>query len=238
MHTPKIGRSKKAKQIKDILESVNMPEHVDTAHTILGNRILFVSILPDSDQPNPCDEMDGFGMMHSLSNRHFNHITMEHAQSILEENKDAVRLSYFEHGNCLWMVSDAPTPPGVEFQWDGVRFAGLWVPDKCLLDEVDGLTTEARHTRMQQFATQACETYSQWCNGEIYGYSVSLYKLRKDTQGEPYEKEDDYRRDKAIEEDSCFGFFGYDCVQQEVKALIKNILADNAKLKSTNEVSK
>lgn len=201
---------------------VKIPEYARCTPeaTIVGDHIVFVTIDYDISPENPCKAWDGFGEIRSLSNRHINRIDRDEAKELLESDEDVVALSYFEHGNSLWMVMNSPTPAGVEFRWDGVRFAGVWIPDKCVRESYTGQDGLPRRDWMVEQAKSACETYTQWVNGEVYGYNVEIYKLRKDDDGEPYDLESDYRRENTIFEDSCWGFYGWEHVEQEVKDVI------------------
>lgn len=53
--------------------------------------------------------------------------------------KRAFFVSYFEHGQCVWMRVGGNVPAGVEFQWDGVRYAGMliWEPKGTPLPPMD-----------------------------------------------------------------------------------------------------
>ena len=95
--------SKNMKRIQ--VTQPNLPEFEGTAHTIIGNRILFVEAMHDQDCSNPCEDQDGFGEIRSLSNRHINNIDYDEAKELLENDADVVPLSYYEHGNCIWMVA-------------------------------------------------------------------------------------------------------------------------------------
>lgn len=208
------------------IPAINIPDEIGKAeYTIIGKHILFVSIEHDQDAANPCEDMDGFGDIRSLSNRHINQIDYEEAKELLETDVDVIPLSYYEHGNSIWMVQELPKPCGVEFQWDGVRFAGIWIPDKYVRESYTGQDGLLRRDWMVKQAACACETYTQWCNGDVYGYNVEAFELRHDEEtGEEYTDWDDYRFKGAISEDSCWGFFGWDYVQGEVMDVIKGTL--------------
>src|SRR5580658_6464069 len=201
---------------------ISIPEQVDeTAVTIIGDTIIFFTIEHDQDCPNPCTDCDGMGHVRSLSNRHINNIKYEEAKALLEEDQDVVALSYFEHGNSLWMVagSDRERTPGIEFVWDGVRFAGVWIPDDCVRESYTGQDGLSRRDWMVKQAESCCEVYTEWANGQCYGYRIAGYKLRKDEDtGDNYEEEDDYRFKDELFEDSCWGFIGWDHVIGEATA--------------------
>lgn len=205
---------------------IEFPDRPDeTVSTVVGDYIVFAGIHYDSDTDNPCENWDGFGMIRSLSSRHINNISRTEAEELIAEDKDIVALSYFEHGQSLWFVKNSEAPAGVEFQWDGTRFAGIWIPDNSVRESYTGQNGLTRHEWMVLQAKQACETYTQWVNGDTYGYQVSAYKVRKDGDGEVFDQLDDYRRDKEVFEDSCWGFFGWDTVLEEVTGAVKSAVA-------------
>lgn len=88
-------------------------------------------LVQDSDCANPLEDCDGLGSIRSLNRRHHNHIDRDEAVAILESDKDAVALSYFEHGLCKWGVEGTMSAMA-DFNWDGVSLAGVWIPDDCV----------------------------------------------------------------------------------------------------------
>jgi hypothetical protein len=146
----------------------------------------------DQDVENPCTSCDGVGMVHSLSHKHINNISYEKAKELLQDPM-CVPLSYFEHGICLWDVQGgARWQSCPDKQWDGVEFAGVWVPDKCCRDEIlhryrkwkkeQGIRKTDLKTRQAKYheialvlAKQCTEEYTSWANGECYGYSVEKF---------------------------------------------------------------
>jgi len=190
------------------------PDYPEAIAVTIGEKqIAFVSLVQDECGVNPCIDWDGFGTFHSLGRRHHNH--NEQCLEILKKDKDAVALSYFEHGNSLWMVAELPSPAGVEFQWDGTRMAGVWEPDNVIKKTADdeGLKpgTPERRAWMVKQAEDACVIYTYWCNGQIFGYQIEIFDKRE-SDGEVYDDLRDYRYDTAEYEDSCYGFYGSDDV--------------------------
>jgi len=94
-------------------------------------------------------------------------------------------LSYFEHGGCIWMRKDGPIAAGVEFQWDGVRVAGLLVWEHAPGD-MGAKTFEDRAKDADCFL----RVYTSWANGEGLYYNI------EDEGGNHV--------------DSCGGFYGCD----------------------------
>jgi hypothetical protein len=200
-------------------DDVSYDNKTNWESTIIQNKVIaFVSFHYDQSAINPCEEWDGFGEIRSLSHRHINSITQEEIESMLEsKEKHIVPLSYFEHGNCRWgVMGTMHSMP--DFNWDGVAFAGIWIPDKECDATVDHYEKQAkekgiefnRDDKYKEMAEQACETYTAYCNGEVYGFIVELYRLQLDDDGEPIEDYYDYEHMDQLYEDSCWGFYGND----------------------------
>ena len=64
--------------------------------------------------------------------------------------------------------------------------------------------------KLLEYAKNAAETYGQWANGECYGYRV--IKARRFEDGEICRDEDE-----GEEIDSCYGFIGYDGVEEALQ---------------------
>ncbi len=170
-----------------------------------------VLIASDSDcgDPSAAGGDDGCWRIWSFNSRHINHKgystfgfyrngdllkveELEDADSITVEELNelarklevglAFKLGYYEHGGCVWFLQ-GQGPPGTGCQFDGTPFAGLlvWEEDE---ENIGAKTYEDR----AKDATGFIETYTAWCNGECYGYSVD------NLAGETI--------------DSCWGFYG------------------------------
>ena len=76
-------------------------------------------------------------------------------------------LSYFEHGNSLWMLKDGHQPAGVEYMWDGVRVAGLlvWNHDPS---DMGAKSYADRAKDAQSFLDE----YNAWANGDGLCYTI------------------------------------------------------------------
>jgi len=144
----------------------------------------------DSDATDFHDEYDGVEV-YSFSNRHVNY---KHPDSIENLEKDveegfAFLLSYFSHGGCVWSLrGEGPSCP-----WDSVDVAGVLILDK---EEWKDEPVEKR----ENFARSLIQEYTKWCNGEIFGFSLSTL-------------------DKEIV-DSCWGFFDKESLIESVKDVL------------------
>ena len=131
-----------------------------------------VHVGPDYDAEDPCTN-DGW-KAYSFCSLHSNYADSESVGFNREDNPTpelrrklatglAFRLSYFEHGHCLWSLQgDGPT-----CRWDSVSFAGLlvWEQDE---DNLGAYTFEKR----REDATSFLERYTAWCNGSVFTYSM------------------------------------------------------------------
>jgi hypothetical protein len=140
-------------------------------------RALTVEIFHDPDAENPCDEESQW-RLYSFSNRHLSYRdpydffpdgkASPEFQSKLDEGFAWI-LSYFEHGQCRWMLSDEPKDMlAGDWRWDGVDVAGVLVWEHPL-DELGPRTKQDRRADAAEFV----DIYTSWCNGETYGYSIT-----------------------------------------------------------------
>jgi hypothetical protein len=139
----------------------------------------------DHDIENPCEWNDWEVL--SFSRRHSNFVhpddigislnrygETECSDIGLRRKLDcgtAFALGYYEHGLCSWFLKGEGSP-GTNCPWDGVSLAGIlkWngKPGKC------GKT----HQDRVNYARSFIETYTQYCNGEVY--SVVIYDEHND----------------------------------------------------------
>ena len=179
-------------------------------HTVRkGGETFRVSIEVDDDAPNPLDdEAAGLGFVLSLNYRHRSY-DREAIERALEGNPDYVPLSHFEHGLCLWCV-EGELPPGADCPWDGVHFAGIWLPDDTTLEEARNLGGFTRRQFMRKRARVACRIYTTWCNGEVYRFRVDRLTVCPCCGSE-----------SAEEADACSGIYGLDECRTEAMAMFE-----------------
>ncbi|TRZ50074.1 MAG: hypothetical protein D4S01_07385 [Dehalococcoidia bacterium] len=217
-------------------KTINMPCTGDTKSTIIGDpedyvrHIMFVSVRMDASADDPTGMDEGMGTFHSLSHRHstFNKECARLLQppdverddnpfdedgELIYGETDAVPLSYFEHGNCVWSVIGE----GPRCQFDSVHFAGVWEPSSMHVEYADEakLTGKERFKYMCDIARSACKTWTDWCNGFVYVIDAVLYVLRDDESDD----ESDYGDRTNLLEDACrYGVYEDDIpdIMQEI----------------------
>jgi hypothetical protein len=215
--------------LKRLHPEISLPDQTDhAAYTVVGKHIVFVHAAQDESPDNPCD-WDGMGKIHSFSRKHSSYLREFDFPASKEEcevqlrkrfGKDIVILGYFEHGACDWHIS-GHMPAGTEcdYRWDGVSFAGVWVPSKDIVRHANGkhMKGDGRQTYMIEQAAHCCKTYTMWCNGEVYGYTLKAYTAKYADDGAVYDQEDDYRHEQEAHEDSCWGYYGWDDLRTAMK---------------------
>jgi hypothetical protein len=164
-----------------------------------------ITIYADSDAPNPLEDWSEIGTILSLNRRHIN-FNPGRIEEAIGHDPDAVPLSYYEHGRCLWCVAGELTPV-TNCLWDSVHFAGVWLPDAETLVAAGNSSGRTRRQFMRERARQACDVYTNWCNGEVYGFEIAKI-ITCPCCGE--------EKDEPVE--SCWGFYGLEDCQAEAQA--------------------
>jgi hypothetical protein len=167
-----------------------------------------IRIYPDPDVPNPLEDWSEMGSILSLNRRHAN-FDPAGVDDALANNPDVVPLSYFEHGLCLWTVA-GELPPGANCPFDSVALAGIWLPDAETLESAENYGGFTRRMFMRKRARQACETYTQWCNGDVYGYEIERVTAC-----------DHCGSEKASVVDSLWGCYGLDYCRDEAASAVE-----------------
>lgn len=208
---------------------INVPDNTDNVEfTIVGEYIVFLGKHYDESPENPGEWDDT--KMHSLSTRHsnFNRECMD----LVNPEDEGVPLSYFEHGLCKWGVAGTMSNMP-DARWDAVDMAGVWEPSEYVKEEATnlGLTkgSPERATWLTERAEAFCEVYTDWCNGNVYGYTAKIYRVRTYEDG-VFDEKDDYRHDDPVYDDSCWGYYGYEDIDKRVDEVVKEIKQELAKL--------
>lgn len=180
---------------------------IETRTVEHDGQVYRIHVYADPDVPNPLEDWDEMGTILSLSRRHRN-CDPAVVEDAIEHNPDAVPLSYYEHGLCLWAVR-GELPLGARCPWDSRPFAGVWLPDTLTLTAARNYGGRTRWHFMRKRARQACDVYTQWCNGDVYGYAIERIAACQACDAE-----------KATMLDSCWGIFGLDACLNEAEAAV------------------
>jgi hypothetical protein len=216
-----------------VTNTITIPDLCDTQTvSIFNDRIAFASIANDESAPNPLDDDDSNGAIYSFNSRHPNFIGRVNGLiERFEAQPDVVRLGYFEHGQRAWFISPdeefaPPITAGVEFRWDGRRYAGLWVPNDEAKRNIEafvaGNPLMPRREIVVKYAAAVCEEYTSWINSEVYHYRVTAYEALRDSEGTIIEDEQHYAEHaQPVYEDACGGYYTEDALQENVRAALE-----------------
>ena len=158
-----------------------------------------ITIENDPFAENPAD-FDGAWKLYSFSHKHRSYKDRETffpdgKPTLALRNKLRVGLAfvldYYEHGLCCWSLSGN----GPSCRWDTARGAGLLVWEHPPSD----MGAKSMEDRKKD-AAGFLETYTAWCNGEIYGYSVE----------EVVTLPCGHTEIRDVPDGSCCGFYGND----------------------------
>jgi|GEM_PF-3289349 len=169
---------------------------------------IIITIDHDHDVDDPGD-YDGWSV-HSFSTQHSNY--KDPADLGLDADGDpdcpdllrklkeglAFRLSYFEHGQCMWSLQGT----GPQCRWDNVQLAGLLIWEGAD-DDIGATTVEDR----QKDAASFLDQYTKWCNGYTFCYRST--KVR-DCHACGQEEE-------VQELDGCGGFIGHEYLFEHIQ---------------------
>jgi hypothetical protein len=148
-------------------------------------------------------EWDNLTVIVTIKNNHntigdFQVNDSEELREMLEVKKAlfSMPLYIYEHSGMSLKCFEASVGYPYNDQWDAGCIGMVFTTEELLKET--GLTTMPKK-EVQERMKAEIETYSQWCNGECYGFRLSEWsKCDKCNQLE----------DKEI--DSCFGYYGYD----------------------------
>ena len=113
---------------------------------------------------------------------------------------DAQVLACYDHGGQHWSLSGQ----GMQCRWDTSNKAGVWVPDKCLREQIesDVAAGKDRDTQSRMYCQQFLDQYNDIISGQVFGCVVETFNL----DGE------------QIDEDACWGYIGSDHAEESLKS--------------------
>ena len=116
-------------------------------------------------------------MIYSFCRSHDNYLRDFDYPETREECREALRkrfgddiifLGYYQHTGCVWFV-EGEGGPGTECRWDGVQFAGVWVPSRaqrCKATKISKRSDTDRDEYLRLAAREDCEILTDRWNGE------------------------------------------------------------------------
>lgn len=199
---------------QDIEELEDKPVLVDESF------ILFLQVGMDEFAENPLEVFDGCGRIYGFhpdlpASEHYKpqHLNLSETMDDLEEDFGRfVLLGYFEHGpGCrIWHLTEE-TPRGTEgdYRFDGTRFAGFWVPDEAVEEDLS-------EKELKERAREACEVLNSYFRGDVWYYRLTLYEALRSSEGKTKVIKDSYVEEAPEWEDSCGGYYGGEALRDGV----------------------
>jgi hypothetical protein len=166
-----------------------------------------ITIGHDHDNGSPSDW--GGWKLYSFCRRHTSHRDPEEffpdgKPTLAVRNKlragTAFLLSYYEHGRCMWSLAGT----GPQCQWDTVQRAGI------LMWEGEAKPFKGTYAEREKDAECFLDTYTSWCNGEVYWYKVE----------EVVTMPCGHTEIRDVPDASCGGFYGLDHMKEEIMAAL------------------
>ena len=167
---------------------------------IIEYKGLKIEVWHDDNCPDPLKDWDGQGGFYHWQDPaeygkycEFLGYDEKTREQIRTDHPDAVRIDKYEHSGISYSVHE--TRPHCQFDTSSVY--AVWMPDKYLLAELDKLGVTERYKKCVKYAKQACELFSYWINGDVYGWATFDHN--------------------GNELDSCGSYFGYGDIQDAIK---------------------
>ena len=96
-------------------------EAIETMTIAQNGHTYRIAIYADPDALNPLNDSCEMGTILSLNRRHVN-FDPAGVESAIENNPDAVPLSYYEHGLCLWSIAgELPAGSSLPVRFGAIR---------------------------------------------------------------------------------------------------------------------
>lgn len=175
--------------------------------TVRGDRIAFARVQYDDERPDhPFDDKDWCYIVHR--NQRMGDFNVKEVEDRIVNDRDAVVISAYQHGDILWFVRGTHNPP--DMRWDGCWDAGVFVPGKSMRAHCNAKHwkqgSPERTAYMRERAIKACAVYTAYCNGEIYRYEVEVFRVQRDDADVVLTDYVNYYGD-PYETDSCGGYY-------------------------------
>jgi len=164
------------------------------------------------------DEDDGTGRIWDRRNR--GKCPYEEEYSIASKKDMLVYLDIYSHSGDVFAVAGSEQARNFPDQrWDVSHNAGIWMPDKCLRDELKSFPKKKHREMLTKWAEEAVETLNNVLDGEVYGVVTMVF----DDKGE-----------QVGDESACWGYIGTDYARKELAASLNGCARTQTRRKCRN----
>lgn len=119
----------------------------------------------------------------------------------------------YEHGSVHYSVSNTHNYP--DKKWDVSHGCAVYVPSEYIQEEYikakKKMSVAQAKEKFIKDANSTLDSYSDYCNGEVYGYSVVTYN----------------KEGKVLSEEECWGFIGNKNANDEKNSIMKSSFEDS-----------
>lgn len=144
------------------------PDHIIIKETDDGTKIFYISY----DEHRDVDDLIGDAMGELIrADDYGNRYKIEDA---LEENPYAMVVSAYIHGGEVWFLPEDRQP--WHDHWDTAVNAGVWCPDKYLMEHLESFPVSERKVEAKKAAKAFLKMYNAIANGEVYLLAMDEYE--------------------------------------------------------------
>jgi hypothetical protein len=185
----------------------------DSIEVLETDNHIIVGFLKRDDSPmDYLENDDGAGEFLLFTNA-------EQRDQLIKDLKKSKQLFYlvdkYEHGNVHFSISSTTTYP--DQRWDVSFGCGVFLPCDDIQSQYKKLKRKSGETvAFQEFiadSNNVLDNYSEWCNGEVYGYNIFVFD----------------KKGNELSEDSCWGYIGNKNAEDEKLSTMQHI-AENLEL--------
>lgn len=157
----------------------------------------------DNDPLDFFDNDEGAGKLHE-----FNSVdSRDEFLATLKKSSLFYLVDKYAHGNVHYSVSGTQNYP--DSRWDVAHGCAVFVPCDYIQDEYKKakrkMTVAEAKEKFVKDSNSVLDSYSEYCNGEVYGYSIATYD----------------KKGNLLNEDECWGFIGNKYANQEKNSIMQ-----------------
>jgi hypothetical protein len=148
------------------------PDHIIIKQGDDGTKIFYLANEPDVGID--IEDLIGEGSGELLRGDDRSSRNRDKIKDILENNPYAIIVSAYVHGGESWFLPE--DRKSWHDRFDTAEAAGVWYPDKYLMQHLDTLPEGERKAEARKIAGGFLETYSSVVNGEVYMIVMDEYE--------------------------------------------------------------
>lgn len=182
------------------------------------NSIIVGCLKVDHDALDFFDNDEGAGTFKEFSNID----SRDEFLSTLKKSSLFYLVDKYDHGNVHYSIANTQNYP--DQRWDVAHGCAVFIPCDDIQEEYKKAkkkmtVTEAKDKFIAD-SNSVLSSYSDYCNGEVYGYSVATFD----------------KKGTLINEDECWGFIGHDYANKEKNSIMESEFKNSFVNELLNEI--